>query len=268
MDVGDDRDGVLSSKRYATRYRILVELTARQPAVSQTEIADAVGITSQAVSEYLQDLVDRHHVEKLGRGRYQVTKEGVDWIISQTEALREYTNYVSEEVVDQVDTVAAIATAPIESGEPVTLSMVDGELHASPGTSGSHTAVATTAAAADDAVGVTDFQGMLDYDYGTVTIVSVPAVTDHAPADLDPVTVSETLEGHELLAVAGTEALAMARSVDREPDIRFGTPDAVREAAAKGVDVVVLAVTAEQSAITDRLREQNIGYEVIEPGGS
>lgn len=268
MGVGNDGDGVLTSKRHATRYRILVELTARQPAVSQTEIADAVGITSQAVSEYLQDLVSRDHVEKLGRGRYEVTKEGVDWIISQTEALEDYTNYVSEEVVDQVDTVAAIAAEAIDAGEPVTLSMVDGELHASPGTAGSHTAVATTAAVAGDAVGVTDFQGMLDYDYGTVTILSVPAVTDQPGADLDSQHLSETIDEHELLAVAGTEAVAMARTVGRRPDIRFGAPDAVREAAAKGVDVAVLAVTSEQSAIIDRLREQNIGYEVIEPGGS
>ena len=74
---------VLASKRDATRYQILVEIAERQPAVSQQEIADAIGITSQAVSNYLQELVENDHVEKLGRGRYEVTKEGVDWLISQ-----------------------------------------------------------------------------------------------------------------------------------------------------------------------------------------
>jgi len=269
MAGGDHREeGVLASKRTATRYQILVELTARQPAVSQSEIADAIGITAQAVSEYLQDLVARDHVRKLGRGRYEVTKEGVDWLISQTNTLREYTQYVSEEVVGQVDTVAAIATDDIEEGSPVSLSMRAGTLHASPGDAGSHTAVAITDAPAGDAVGVTDFQGLLEYDFGRVTIITIPAVSEGAITNDELSRLSRTLDEHDLLAVAGTEALAITHALECEPDIRFGTPEAVREAAAKGVDVAVLAVTSEQSAITDRLREQSIGYEVVEPGGS
>lgn len=269
MGAGDDREeGVLASKRTATRYQILVELTARQPAVSQSEIADAIGITAQAVSEYLQDLVARDHVRKLGRGRYEVTKEGVDWLISQTTTLREYTQYVTEEVVGQVDTVAAIATDDIGEGTPVSLSMRAGTLHATPGDTGSHTAVAITDAAEGSAVGVTDFQGLLEYDFGRVTIISIPSVTEGAVTGDELAGLSRTLDEHDLLAVAGTEALAVADALDREPDIRFGTPEAVREAAAKGVDVAVLAVTSEQSAITDRLTDQSIGYEVVELAGS
>ena len=269
MGGSDGREeGVLASKRTATRYQILVELTARQPAVSQSEIAEAIGITAQAVSEYLQDLVARDHVRKLGRGRYEVTKEGVDWLISQTAILREYTEYVSEEVVGQVDTVAAIATDDIDEGRAVSLTMRGGTLHATPGDTGSHTAVAITEATAGAAVGVTDFQGLLEYDFGQVTIISIPSVTEGRVPNDDLSDLSRTLEEHDLVAVAGTEAEAVATALDREPDIRFGTAEAVREAAAKGVDVAVLAVSSEQSAITDRLREQSIGYEVLEMDGS
>ena len=41
-------------------------------------------------------------------------------------------------------------------------------------------------------------------------------------------------------------------------------PAAVREAATKGLDVLLLAVTTELSAHTDRLRDQGISYEVVE----
>ena len=95
--------GVLRSKRNATRYQILVQIAERQPAVNQQEIADAIGITAQAVSDYLQDLVDHGYVNKHGRGRYEVTKEGVDWLISQTDELRQFIEHVSEDVIGQVD---------------------------------------------------------------------------------------------------------------------------------------------------------------------
>ena len=123
---------VLRHKREATRYRILVEIAERQPAVSQREIADAIGVTTQAVSDYVGDLVEEGYVRKGGRGRYRITKEGVDWVISRTDELRAFTEHVAAEVFGQVDVEAAIATAPIEADRPVALSMRDGALHASP----------------------------------------------------------------------------------------------------------------------------------------
>ncbi|MFT4950294.1 MAG: putative transcriptional regulator, partial [Natronomonas sp.] len=99
---GERSSGVLDSKRDATQYRILVQIAERQPAVSQQEIAEAIGVTSQAVSNYLRELIDQGRVDKLGRGRYEVTKEGVDWLISRTDDLRALVDHVTEEVVDEV----------------------------------------------------------------------------------------------------------------------------------------------------------------------
>ncbi|WP_336002672.1 MarR family transcriptional regulator [Halorientalis halophila] len=255
---------VLRSKRDATRYQILVQIAERQPAVSQQEVADAIGVTSQAVSDYLQDLIKQGFVRKHGRGRYEVTKEGVDWLISHTSRLEEYVSHVSEEVIGQVEIETALATGDIEEGQPVSLSMHEGTMQATPGSTGSATAVAVTAAEAGTDVGVTDFEGVLDYELGDVTVVSLPRVDEGGSRAVDADRVAGLADEHDLLAVAGTEALVAARDADREPDLRFGTPEAVREAATRGQDVLLLSVETELARHTDRLREDNVSYEIVD----
>jgi putative transcriptional regulator len=256
--------GVLRSKRNATRYQILVQIAERQPAVSQQEIADEVGITSQAVSNYLQDLVKQGHVDKHGRGRYEVTKEGVDWLISQTDALRSFVDHVSEDVIGRVEVESALATAPVDEGDRVSLTMRDGYLRATPGDAGSATAVAVTDADADEEVGVTDFEGVVDYDLGTVTVVSVPTVRNGGSRGVAAGTVARLAADHDLIAVAGTEAAAVARHANLDPDLRFGTEAGVREAATKGLDVLLVAVAGSISAHTDKLQDGSITYEVVD----
>jgi putative transcriptional regulator len=263
MSEADRHDlSVLRRKRNATRYRVLVEIAARQPAMSQREIADAIGVTAQAVSEYVGELVEIGHIEKEGRGRYRITKEGVDWLLSRTDELEAFTDYVSEEVLGQVDVEAAIATEAVAADEPVGLSMRDGILHATPRTEGRASAVTVTDAAAGEAVGVSEFEGLLDYDPGVVRIITVPAVGSEGEQP-EPSTLQEAAAEHDLLAAAGVEAIASIRTAGQEADVRFGTPQAVEAAAARGLDVLLVAVETTVSAHTDRLRDQNIRYEVI-----
>jgi putative transcriptional regulator len=259
-----DDYGVLRSKRDATRYQILVEIAERQPAVSQREIADEIGITSQAVSNYLQDLVELEHVDKQGRGRYEVTKEGVDWLISQTDRLRSFVEHVSEDVVGQVDVETVLATTDISEGETVSLTMQDGTLRAMAGATGSATAVAVTDGVAGTDVGVTNVEGVVDYELGDVTVVSIPKVQDDGSSAVDPERVAALAESHDLVAVAGVEALAAATGAAVEVDIRFGSATAVQEAATKGLDVLLLAAADHVSSHTDTLGDQNINYEVID----
>ena len=256
---------VLQSKRNATRYQILVQIAERQPAVSQQEIADEIGVTAQAVSDYLQGLVEEEFVNKEGRGRYEVTKEGVDWLISQTDSLRDFVGHVSEDVLGQVEVETAIATTAVAEGETVSVTMRDGVLHAIAGDAGSATAVAVTDAAEGEDVGVTNFEGVVDYELGTVTVVSVPRVQDGGSRAVDPEHVQGLAAEHDLVATAGTEAYVAADRCDLTPNVRFGSAAAVQEAATKGLSVLVLASTNELSAHTDRLRDANISYEVVDP---
>lgn len=256
--------GVLQSKRNATRYQILVQIAKRQPTVNQQEIADAIGITAQAVSDYLQDLIKHGYVNKHGRGRYEATKEGIDWLISQTDELRHFVQHVSEDVIGQVDIETAIATTEIDEGETVSLTMRDGVLRAISGGTESATAVAVTNAEVGQDVGITNFKGVVDYDLGTVTIISVPEVQNGGSSAVDPDRFSEIAEKNDLIAAGGVEAIAAAEAADLKPDIRFGSASAVQEAATKGLDILLLSSADLLSVHTDKLRDQNLSYEVVD----
>lgn len=46
----------------------------------------------------------------------ETTEEGIDWLLAQTNGLRSFVEYVSEEIVDEVEIETAIATVAIKKG--------------------------------------------------------------------------------------------------------------------------------------------------------
>ncbi|PSP84271.1 Crp/Fnr family transcriptional regulator [Halobacteriales archaeon QS_1_68_17] len=251
---------VLENKRSATRFRILVEIADRQPAVSQGEIAEAVGVTSQAVSEYIRELVDEGFVEKEGRSRYRITKDGVDWIFQAATDVRRFADHVTEDVLGSVQEDAAVATGRIEEGETVSLSLSDGLLHAAPGGEGTATGVATTSADAGEVVGVTGFEGVIDLDPGHVRVRQVPPVRSGPVEDTDDL--AADCADADLVAAAGVEAVVALRDAGVENVVAFAPGEVAADAASRGLDVVVVATTDSVGRVTDALRETDVAYEV------
>jgi putative transcriptional regulator len=255
---------VLDNKRAATRFRILVQIAERQPAVSQGEIAEEVGVTSQAVSEYIRELVDDGLVEKEGRSRYRVTNEGVDWLFQAAGDVRRFADHVTEGVLGAMGEDAAIATDDLEEGQTVSLTIRDGLLHATPGDEGPATGVATTDAEADTDVGVTSFEGVIDLEPGFVTVLQVPAVRSGGSRSIDPETVSDHCAGSDLVLAAGVEAVVACRRATVDPITTFAVGDVAVDAAERGLSVAAVATTDAVGRITDTLRDADVSYEVLE----
>ncbi|MFC3478650.1 DUF7839 domain-containing protein [Halobacterium litoreum] len=255
---------VLADKRTATRFRILVEIADRQPAVSQGEVANAVGVTSQAVSEYIRELVEDGLVTKEGRSRYRVTKEGVDWLLRTSADVRRYADRVSEDVLGAVQEDAAIALGAVESGDTVTLSMRGGLLHAAPGDDGPATGVATTDADEGEEVGVTGFEGIIDLDPGEVTVYQIPSVRSGGSDAVDADRLRDAVADADLVLAAGVEAVVALRQADTEPDTAFAAGEVAAEAASRGQRVVVVAVADAIGRVTDPLRDGTANYRVTD----
>jgi putative transcriptional regulator len=255
----------LEDKRTATRLRVLVEIADRQPAVSQGEVAEAVGLTSQAVSEYTRELVAEGLVEKEGRSRYRVTKEGVDWLFGEARSIRRFADHVTDDVLESVGQDAAVATGPVSAGETVTLSLREGLLHATPGGEGPATGVATTDAEAGEDLSVTGFEGVIDMEPGTVTIYQIPPVRSGGSRAVEPAALAAACEDADLVIAAGVEAVVACRRAEVEPATTVAAGTVAAEAATRGLEVAVVATTDEVGRVTDALRDGQAAYEVTDP---
>lgn len=255
---------VLDNKRAATRLRILVEIAERQPAVSQGEIAGEVGVTSQAVSEYIRELVDEGLVEKEARSRYRVTNEGVDWLFQAADDVRRFADHVTEDVLGAVGEDAYIATHDVETGDTVTLTLDDGLLHASPGEAGSATGVATTDAEAGTDVGVTSFEGVMDLEPGSVTVIQVPPVRSGGSRAVDEDAIVDACDDADLVVAAGIEAIVTLREAAIDPAVTFAAGEVAAEAAERGLDAIVVATADAVGRVTDVIRDADVAYEVRE----
>jgi putative transcriptional regulator len=256
--------GPLEDKRTATRFRVLVEIADRQPAVSQGEVAEALGVTAQAVSEYTRELVDDGYVEKEGRSRYRVTKEGVDWLFRQAGEISRYAERVTEDVLGGVLEDAAIATADLSAGETVTLSLEDGLLYARPGDHGPATGVTTTAAEAGGDVGVTGFEGVIDMEAGTVVVVQVPPIRSGGTAAADVDGLAGRCVDADVVTASGVEAVVACRRAGIEVTTHFAAGAVAAAAASLGLDAAVVATADAVGRITDALREADLVYELVD----
>jgi putative transcriptional regulator len=260
---------VLANKRAATRFRVLVEIAERQPAVSQGEIAEAVGVTSQAVSEYIRDLVDDGLVEKQGRSRYRVTTEGVDWTLQAAADVRRFSEHVTDDVLGSVQEDAAVATDATDEGDTVSLSMREGLQHATPLDPDGEaieneaaTGVATTDAAAGEVVGVTGFEGVIDLDPGEVRVLQVPSIRSGRPDDDRLDDLADACDAADLVVASGVEAVGALRSVGVNPATYFAAGEVAADAASRGLSVVVVAMADGVGRVTDALRDTGVSYEV------
>jgi len=104
---------VLHNKNLATRFQILVEIAANQPNIQQKDIAQKIGVTSQAVSDYISKLVEDGSITSEGRSRYRITKEGVNWILKSLRELQQY-SFAAERVLTMITTWAAIAEVDLK----------------------------------------------------------------------------------------------------------------------------------------------------------
>ncbi|MDM7934057.1 MAG: MarR family transcriptional regulator [Methanothrix sp.] len=255
---------VLQSKRESSRFQILVEIAAHQPNLRQKEVAERLGVTPQAVSEYIKELVADGLVTTDGRMRYSITKEGVEWLLESAAELKRYARVVMEEIISHVSVWAALAEVDLAEGERVSLEMRQGLLYASRREGVEASGIAISDARAGEDVGVSDLKGLISLEEGRITVCKVPRVQMGGSRKVDLGRLQALLTEGRMVGCLGIEALVALRKVGREPDVIFGARESAVEAAYHGISSVVVSVDEQVPGLLSRLESEGLKYELID----
>jgi len=260
----DKNSSLLRSKRDISRFQILVEITEHQPGVRQQEIATKLGVTPQAVSEYIRELADEGMVSANRRGNYEVTKSGIEWVLANAEILESYARHIRQDLIQQVAFWTAIAAEDLKAGEDAGVFMKDGFLYAGTQQSAARGTVVADATKGTD-VGIARLTGIIDHHEGTIHVCKVPRIQQGGSRRVQKDRLKEIIAKTGIVAAVGVEARAALKSVGREPDMFFGAREGVIEAAFHGIDCALVIVDEEFADFIKRLEGRELPYQVHEP---
>ncbi len=255
---------ILQSKRESSRFQILVEIAAHQPNLRQKEVAERLGVTPQAISEYIKELVGDGLVTTDGRMRYSITKEGVEWLLESAAELKRYARVVMEEIISHVSVWTAIAEIDLAEGEKVSLEMRAGLLYANKKEGIDASGITIFDAKAGEDVGVSDLRGLISLDEGKITVCKVPRVQLGGSRKANLTALSNLLSKNSTVGCLGIEALVALRKAGREPDVIFGAKESVVESAYHGISSLIVSVDEQIPNLLNRLESEGLKYELVD----
>lgn len=235
-----DAVAVFRDRTHLTRLLVLRELHVHKRRTLR-EIADALGVSVQAVSTYAKGLAVDGLLAERG-GRYQPTPKGLQVLQEGFARLRRVVDDALAPLT-VIEATSAIAREPVRAGDEVGLFMEDGHLVAWKRESGSR-GRALADADVDGEVVVGDLTGVVALEPGRLLVLQVPGPLEGGSARVhaDAVTTAIKARGFRdpRVAAEGTGALVLATRAGLRVDFSFASVDAAFNAAERGLDVVLL----------------------------
>lgn len=259
--IKDPLSLLLRNKRDISRLQILAEIAEHQPAVRQQEIADSLGVTAQAISEHISELVEMGMVDAGHRGKYQVTRNGIDWMLANAESLESYARHIRMDIIQPVSVWTAIAAEDLKASDKVGVYMKEGVLYAAMKPASASGSVVADAKKDED-VGVTHLDGIIDHHEGKVHLCKVPRIQHGGSQRVQKDQLKEIVAHVQFVGAVGLEASISLKGAGRKPDMFFGAREGVIEAAFHGIDCALVIVDIEFTDFVKRLENLGLSYEI------
>jgi putative transcriptional regulator len=255
---------ILRDKGESTEFQILLEVMRSQPHVKQKEVADAVGITVQAVSKHFKKLA-REGLLEVGseRADYRLTPKANDKLSNYLKSLNAYTARIKSDLkVERL--LPALATQPIKQGETVGIIMKEGVLFAVPldhPDAEAHGIAAQDAQPGED-VGLSDLQGKVKTRQGKVVMVRLPSIREGGSRAVDLAKVRRFCEEFhpDRVGVVGVVGRAVLNKLGLRADLDFGITRATALAAERGLNVFVVVVGRMVNHVIEEIDTTNLKH--------
>ena len=254
---------ILQNKNSATRFQILVEIAASGPNIQQKVIATKLGVTPQAISDYVRQLMKEDLVVSTGRSQYRVSTKGVNWMLKVLRELRSYASLV-ERAVTNITVCAAIAECDLNQGQAVGLKMKSGLLFATSQTNGGARGIAVSNVSQGEDVDISNIEGLVDLTRGRVTILQVPSIRKGGSRQVDLELLRARITNNHQVGAIGIEALISLRRVDIEPRYLYGVTEAAIEAAQCGLSFIIVCTDDAIPGLIKRLQEESLNCEIFD----
>ena len=252
---------ILQNKNSSTRFQILVEIAASGPTVHQRTIAAKLGVTPQAISDYMRQLTSEGMVIATGRSSYRVSVKGVNWVLKMLRELNEYVALVTRAVTN-ITVCAAIAETDLQPGQPVRLKMKDGLLFAGRQTGKGASGITVSAAKRGEDIDVSSIEGIVEFTKGKVTVLQIPSIGKGGSRAVDIGAMRARIGDNQCIGAIGIEAMAALRRAKVKPQYRYGVAEAAVEAAHCGLRFVIVCTEDAIFEAIKRLQEENVEYEI------
>ena len=254
---------VLQDKSLATKFQIIVEIAAGQPSIQQREIASKLNVSRQAISQYIEKLIEEGLVTSDGRSRYSLTKEAVNWILKTLRELESYSASVKKTVTN-ITICAAVAESDLNKGQVVTLEMENGILVArSASRQGAKGMVVNDARKGED-VGISNIDGIVPLDHGKITILRIPAIQNGGSKNVNLDRLKHESSKKRPYGAIGIEALAALRKIGIEPQYLYGVAEAAIEAAHSGLPFLIICVDDAVPELIKKLGDERLVPELFD----
>lgn len=255
---------VFKNRGTLTQFQILAEIAEPKSNIHQKDIAKKLGISVQAVSENIKNLVDEGYVETSGgHGDYRITMKGIEKVKNDVSGLKTYVDEVLEIMNTYKSVWPAIAQENLKKGDEVGLRMDEGILYATTQKTSAYATVLNSVRKGED-VALTGLDGLIELEPGNVVIIKLPTMDQGGSRACDLNNIRRICEekDYNRIGIMGTVSRAVVKKLGIKSDFEFATPQVTVEAAKMGLNVLVFTVGKMAGTITRRLDNEEIKYVV------
>lgn len=246
-----------------TELLILVHIL-ESPSPRLKDIADELGITVQAVSQYIATMRKEGLLREYS-GKLRPTRKGMQLLQEHFGKLKEEIDAVLRRI-KVIDRCVAIAGKRIEKGEKVGLVMEDGMLMAFPSQKSSSTGRAVEAADEGDDILVGELEGIVDLELGKLLVLEAPSEVDGGSKTANIERVRDKVEEFSpgLLVAGDPVGAALLMKASGEMFTIHAPVESSMSALSKGVDVVFCGTHESVDLLLQAVNDlkKTSGYEI------